>query len=105
VALSPDGRRLVYGYGILRVEGESMAQEFYLVDLDDPRVRVTLLVPQRQQGFSQVVWSPDGQWLATNAGDGPETNINIVHVEDVSSWRQLTENAAQNFAPQWQPRP
>lgn len=66
VALSPDGRRLAYGYAVFgpTADTEPIPSGVRVVDLTSGELREVPVPGAEGTAVSRIEWSPDGRWIA-----------------------------------------
>ncbi len=75
VALSPDGRTVAYTVVMRDQPGRPYGQ-LWVADIATQRAT---RVGGEKMHASQAVWSPDGQWIAYEGGDGQQSGLWIIH--------------------------
>ena len=86
-AVSPDGRRLVYGIRTYDVEANKGDTDLYLIGIDGGKpFRLTDL----KGSESAATWRPDGQWIGFLSSNGGSTQLWEVKA-DGKKLRQVTD--------------
>jgi Tol biopolymer transport system component len=102
VALSPDGRYILYENSLSRVAAGSVTQLLNLVDTRAPWEQVQVGIPI-QGTVGMLSWGPDSHWFTYDAGSENRSSIYITSIDDPANPRRLTDDAGYGYAPQWQP--
>jgi Tol biopolymer transport system component/predicted Ser/Thr protein kinase len=94
---SPDGRRIAFQSG--RAGGGAQDQAIWLADVDGSNATRLTRGPGVLQGSPS--WSPDGQWVAFDAGS-EITQVAIWAIRtDGSGLRQVTRGPGRGVLPSW----
>jgi Tol biopolymer transport system component/tRNA A-37 threonylcarbamoyl transferase component Bud32 len=94
---SPDGRRIAFQSG--RAGEHFLEQAIWLADIDGSNATRLTRGPGALQG--SPAWSPDGQWVAFDAGlETGRTDIWAIRI-DGSGLRQVTRDPGSEVVPSW----
>ncbi len=89
---SPNGRWVAY---------QDKNLKLWLLNVQDHQSR--LVAVSKVDGFQDLCWSPDSQWLAYVASaDNLYEQIFLYHIED-SSTTALTDDRVNSYSPAWSP--
>jgi Tol biopolymer transport system component len=94
---SPDGQRVVFGYGAVFKDRESKPQQLIMMRADGSQKRELTSGPLNS-GFPS--WSPDGKRIVYRVWSKQERSLQILNLDNGKTTRLTTEN--DNF-PAWSP--